>query len=67
MPIVILECPECGHKYNVPTSSAKTEGFKQCPSCGITAEEFESLYVGDILSNADRDITPVDERILRDR
>ena len=53
MPIVTLECPECGHKYNVPTSSAETEGFKHCPSCGITAEEFESLYIADTFVRED--------------
>jgi len=52
MPIVILECPECGHKYNVPTSSAK-EGFKKCPACGITAEVFESLYIADTFVRED--------------
>jgi len=33
MPVVVMICPSCGHKYNLPTKEAKA-GFKHCPKCG---------------------------------
>jgi len=33
MPVVKMQCPKCGHTYNLPTKEAK-KGFKKCPKCG---------------------------------
>jgi len=33
MPVVVMICPNCGHKYNLPSKEAE-KGFKHCPKCG---------------------------------
>jgi len=31
MPVVVMICPSCGHKYILPFKDAE---FKKCPKCG---------------------------------
>ena len=33
MPVKTMRCPECGHRYILPSREAKY-GFKRCPKCG---------------------------------
>ena len=33
MPVKTMICPECGHRYILPSREAK-HGFKRCPKCG---------------------------------
>ena len=35
MPITRMVCKKCGHKYNLPTKTAKKDGFIKCPKCGF--------------------------------
>ncbi|HUU41835.1 MAG TPA: hypothetical protein VMW42_12940 [Desulfatiglandales bacterium] len=34
MPVTKMICQSCGHTYNLPSKTAREEGFLKCPSCG---------------------------------
>ena len=35
MPITKMICEKCKHKYNLPSGTAKKDGFIKCPKCGF--------------------------------
>jgi len=38
MPIKKMECPNCGHKYNLPAREGAA-GFLKCPKCHCEKEK----------------------------